>query len=200
MAKLTTLSELKQLAADARASIWSQAQAYGREPKIYLHWTAGHYAYGRADQMYLNDYHIAIDHNGDIYTEAPLHEVLAHTWKRNTGSVGVTMTCGAFCTSNDLGNEAPTQRQIEVMARVINVLADALWLTIDLKHVLTHGEAADNLDGEWIHDEYGPDNGCERWDLAILQNGDVWKSGGDTLRGKAAWYKRTYPDGVENHF
>lgn len=200
MATLNSLAQLKMMAANARESIWAQAKACGREPKIYLHWTAGHYAYGRADQMYLYDYHIAIDHDGSIYTEAPLDEVLAHTWKRNTGSIGVTMTCGAFCTSDNLGNEAPTKAQIETMARVINVLADALWLTIDLKHVLTHGEAADNLDGEWMHEPYGPDHDCERWDLAILSNDDEWKSGGDTLRGKAAWYKRTYPDGVEKHF
>ena len=43
------------MACDARDSIWEQAKSVGREPKIYLHWTAGHYANGREWQMYLND-------------------------------------------------------------------------------------------------------------------------------------------------
>lgn len=38
-----TLAEVSQMASAARESIWAQAQAVGREPKIYLHWTAGHY-------------------------------------------------------------------------------------------------------------------------------------------------------------
>ncbi len=80
------------------------------------------------------------------------------------------------------------------------VLSDALDLTIDLPHVMTHGEAADNLDGYYATEPYGPDSTCERWDLAILKNGDEWKSGGDILRGKANWYRSNYPDGVENHF
>ena len=33
-----TLEEIKTLAEDARESIWEKAQAYGRDPKIYLHW------------------------------------------------------------------------------------------------------------------------------------------------------------------
>ena len=36
-----TISELEQLASDARESIWEQAKSNGREPKIYLHWSAG---------------------------------------------------------------------------------------------------------------------------------------------------------------
>ena len=47
---------------------------------------------------------------------------------------------------------------------------------------MTHAEAAD-LDG------YGPDTTCERWDLAVLKNDDEWMSGGDTLRGKAIFYR-----------
>ena len=86
------------------------------------------------------------------------------------------------------------------MSRCIAVVAKALWLTVRINNVMTHGEAADNLDGWYAHEPYGPATTCERWDLAILENGDVWNSGGDTLRGKALWYQKNYPDGVENHF
>lgn len=187
-----TLEELKDMAENYRESIWAQAQTYGREPKIYLHWTAGHYG-----QYYLNDYHIAIDYDGSIYVEHDLDEVLAHTYHRNSGAVGITLACCVGATSDDLGSEPPTAAQIEVMAQVIAVVADGLWLTIDKSHVLTHGEAADNEDGIYPHDPYGPKSTCERWDLEYLGNSESpsfnpyatdGSRGGYVLRGKAIWY------------
>ena len=187
-----TLEELKDMAENCRESIWEQARAYGREPKIYLHWTAGHYG-----QYYLNDYHIAIDYDGSIYVEHDLDEVLAHTYRRNTGAVGITLACCVGATSDDLGSEPPTAEQIEVMAQVITVVADGLWLTIDKDHVMTHGEAADNEDGIYPHDPYGPKSTCERWDLEYLGTSESpsfnpyatdGSRGGDVLRGKAIWY------------
>lgn len=188
-----TLEELKDMAENCRESIWEQARAYGREPKIYLHWTAGHYG-----QYYLNDYHIAIDYDGSIYVEHDLDEVLAHTYRRNTGAVGITLACCVGATSDDLGSEPPTAEQIEVMAQVITVVADGLWLTIDKDHVLTHGEAADNEDGIYPHDPYGPKADCQRWDLEYLGTNESpsfnpyatdGSRGGDVLRGKANWYR-----------
>lgn len=188
-----TLEELKDMTENCRESIWAQAQTYGREPKIYLHWTAGHYG-----QYYLNDYHIAIDYDGSIYVERDLDEVLAHTYHRNSGAVGITLACCVGATSDDLGSEPPTAAQIEVMAQVIATVADGLWLTIDKNHVLTHGEAADNEDGIYPHDPYGPKSTCERWDLEYLGTGESpsfnpyatdGSRGGDVLRGKANWYR-----------
>ena len=181
------------MAESCRESIWKQARAYGREPKIYLHWTAGHYG-----QYYLNDYHIAIDADGSIYVDHDLDEVLAHTYHRNSGAVGITLTCCVGATSDDLGSEPPTNAQIEAMAQVIVSVADGLWLTIDKNHVLTHGEAADNEDGIYPHDPYGPKSTCERWDLEYLGTSEPpsfnpyatdGSRGGDVLRGKAIWYR-----------
>ena len=188
-----TLEELKDMAENCRESIWAQAQTYGREPKIYLHWTAGHYG-----QYYLNDYHIAIDYDGSIYVEHDLDEVLAHTYHRNSGAVGITLACCVGATSDDLGSEPPTNAQIEAMAQVIVAVADGLWLTIDKNHVLTHGEAADNEDGIYPHDPYGPKADCQRWDLEYLGTNESpsfnpyatdGSRGGDVLRGKANWYR-----------
>ena len=187
-----TLEELKDMAENCRESIWGQARAYGREPKIYLHWTAGHYG-----QYYLNDYHIAIDADGSIYVDHDLDEVLAHTYHRNSGAVGITLACCVGATSDDIGSEPPTSDQIEVMAQVIAVVTDGLWLTIDKDHVMTHGEAADNEDGIYPHDPYGPKSTCERWDLEYLGTSESplfnpyatnGSRGGDVLRGKAIWY------------
>ena len=188
-----TLNELSAMASDAREAIWEAAQEYCREPKIYLHWTAGHY------HQKFDDYHVNIDKDGRIFVSTDdLSEVLAHTWRRNSGSVGITLDCCAGATSDDLGSEAPTLKQIESMAQCIQVVADALWLTIDIKHVMTHGEAADNVDGLNTHEDYGPQSTVERWDLQFLGTDespeyttdyDDPSTGGNVLRGKALWYK-----------
>ena len=188
-----TVEEIREMAENCRESIWEQARAYGREPKIYLHWTAGHYG-----QYYLNDYHIAIDADGSIYVDHDLDEVLAHTYHRNSGAVGITLACCVGATSDDLGSEPPTNAQIEAMSQVIVAVADGLWLTIDKDHVMTHGEAADNEDGIYPHDPYGPKSTCERWDLEYLGTSESpsfnpyatdGSRGGDVLRGKANWYR-----------
>lgn len=188
-----TLNELSAMASDAREAIWEAAQEYGREPKIYLHWTAGHY------HQKFDDYHVNIDKDGRIFVSTDdLSEVLAHTWRRNSGSVGITLDCCAGATSDDLGSEPPTLKQIESMAQCIQVVADALWLTIDMNHVMTHGEAADNVDGLNTHEDYGPQSTVERWDLQFLGTDespeyttdyDDPSTGGNVLRGKALWYK-----------
>ncbi|SDE11320.1 peptidoglycan recognition protein family protein [Sporomusa acidovorans] len=173
-----TLAEVRQLAIAARKKISQAAQALEREATLYLHWSAGHY------HQHYDDYHISIDEDGSMYaTTDDLSAVLSHTWRRNSGAVGIVLACGAFATVNDLGGEPPTDAQIESMSMVIAVIADVLDIPIDADHVMTHAEAAD-LDG------YGPATTCERWDLAILKNGDKWMSGGNTLRGKANWYQQ----------
>lgn len=179
-----TLEELRQLALNSKDLLWQAAQSLDRDIKLYLHWSAGHYG------QFFDDYHINIDKDGSIYISTDdLSAVLAHTWHRNTGSVGIALACCVGATTNDLGPEPPTAAQIEVMAQVVSVLADALDLTIDLQRVMTHGEAGDNMDGLDLTEKYGMNSTCERWDAVILHNGDAWGSGGDILRGKAIWYQ-----------
>lgn len=191
-----SLEELQQMASDARESIWAQAQAYGREPKVYLHWSAGHY-----DQTF-SDYHVNITGDGTIYVSTDdLSEVLAHTYHRNSGAVGIALCCAVGATTDDLGSEPPTEAQIESMAKAIVAVCEGLWLTIDKDHVMTHGEAADNEDGldiAYPGGPYGPQNTCERWDLQYLGTDesreyttdyDDPETGGNVLRGKALWYK-----------
>ena len=188
-----SLEELYQVARNSYDDLWSAAKNLGRDVKIYLHWSAGRY------NSKFEDYHVNIDGNGNIFLSTDdLSETLAHTYRRNTGSVGVSLCCAYGATSSDLGDYAPTAEQIETMSRVGCVLADALDLTIDKKRILTHGEAADNEDGIWCHEEYGPKSTCERWDLEYLGTDESprfnpWATdgsrGGDVLRGKMAWYR-----------
>lgn len=171
-----TLGELRQLALNSKASLEQAACSLNRDIKLYLHWSAGHYG------QFFNDYHITIDYDGSIYTSTEdLSMVLAHTWHRNTGSIGIALACCAGATTNDLGEEPPTNAQIEAMAQVVAVLCEEFDLSIDNETVMTHAEAA-NLDG------YGPETTCERWDLWVLP-GTAKGAGGTILRGKAIWYQ-----------
>lgn len=193
-----TLDELEKLAENAREELWDKATALGREPKIYLHWTAGNHT------TVFEDYHINITGDGSIYvTTNDLSETKSHTWRRNTGSIGIALCCCYGGGSASLGGFPPTAKQIEVLAQVIDRVVTALWLTVDKKHVMTHGEAANNEDGlcvhpcyAWWNDEEG--DGDTRGDLEYLGTSESPRynpfatdgsRGGDVLRGKANWYK-----------
>ena len=173
-----TPAELEALAGQYRENIQAAAEYVGREAKVYLHWSAGRYG------QCWDEYHGQIDKDGEIYViaDGELDDVLA---------------------AGDLGQESPTPQQIEGMAQAIAALCNGLWLTIDKQRVLTHGEAADNEDGVYAHEPYGPKNGCERWDLEYLGTEESpcynpWAEdgtrGGDVLRGKANWYRQYWKD------
>ena len=188
------LDELRRMAKDSRDSLRSAADSVGRSVKVYLHWSAGHYG------QFFDDYHINIDKDGSIYASTDdLSEVLAHTYHRNTGAVGVSMACCAGATSNDLGDESPTTAQIDAMAKVVMVLCDEFGMEINKDNVMTHGEAADNIDGIYASEPYGCQSTCERWDLQYLATNespaytadyDDPSTGGNVIRGKAIWWSQ----------
>ncbi len=188
-----TIDDIKACAENSREALYEQAHSVGLEnPLVILHWSAGW-----GSQCY-DDYHINITTDGEIYaTTENFSETLPHTWHLNTGTVGVSLCCAAGATTEYMGEEPPTDIQIELMAQVIAVLCEALWLTCSRMNVLTHGEAGDD---ERLYDEddlYGPNNDCERWDLQYLDtpespyfiaDHDDPRTGGNVLRGKANWY------------
>lgn len=192
LSRIVTIEELREIASGERETIWEQAREQGREPKIYLHWSAGHY------NTVFDDYHVNITGDGTMYITGNLSDLKAHTYHRNTGSVGISLCCAYGATTDNLGDEPPTVAQIEAMAQAIEAIADGLWLTIDMEHVMTHGEAADNVDGIYASEPYGPQTTTERWDLQLLgtaespyytTNYDDEHTGGNVLRGKANWYR-----------
>ena len=190
-ARQITLLELKQLALQSKSNLWSAAQGIGRDVKLYLHWSAGHYG------QFFDDYHINIDQDGSIHvTTNDFSQTKSHTYKRNTAAIGISLACCYGATTNNLGNEPPTSMQIESMSQVIAVLCKALDLTVDIYRVMTHAEAANNLDGlnpdyennGYPGGKYGPGFSCERWDLWFIP-GVAKGEGGNVLRGKAIWYQ-----------
>lgn len=175
-----TMDEVRQMLAEARPNFYQ----YPEPVRVYLHWTAGHY------YTSFSGYHFCIDADGEIIESLPLTEIPAATWHRNSGSIAIALCCAAGATAYkgdpyevDLGEEPPTDAQIETLAQVMAAIADVFEIPIDNEHFLTHAEAAD-------FDGYGPETTCERWDLAVLKNTDEWMSGGDTLRGKAIFYQQ----------
>jgi hypothetical protein len=109
-----TLAELKTLALQSKGNLWSAAQSVDRDVKLYLHWTAGHYG------QFFEDYHINIDRDGGIYVSTnDLAVIKSHTYKRNTGAIGISLACCYKATTNDLGPEPPTALQIEAISQVV---------------------------------------------------------------------------------
>ena len=176
------VSEIVEELERARPSFYK----YPNPVKVYLHWTAGHY------YTTYEDYHFCIDGDGEIINTLPLDEVPSATWRRNSGSIAIAL-CGcyeamAYKDSSgglfaELGEEAPTDLQVEAMAWLMAEISKVFGITIDEEHFLTHAEVAqiDNYDLD-------SEDSDPRWDLAVLKDSDSWMSGGDTLRGKANWY------------
>lgn len=197
-----TLNDIQTKAREAYQGLWDAAKSMGRDVKLYMHWTGGRYS------QFFDSYHIQIDYDGNIYVPdgVAFDDILSGTWKRNTGAISLTILGCYDMSPNSVGSEPPTKKQIEVLSQVICVLADALDLTIDIKRIMTHGEAADNLDGVWCHEDYGPLSTVERWDLEYFGFDESpvydprgyrgFRRGGDVIRGKANWYRHQGIPGV----
>lgn len=182
------LEEIRQTVSEVKDNLWVEAIALGRDPKIYLHWTGGPY-----DADY-PDYHFSIHADGSVEQTHDFGSSVEATYMRNSGSVAIALDCCADAVAYagggcDLGKYPPTSVQIECMAQAVAVIVEELDIPIDLQHVMTHAEAADNLDGLYPCDPYGPSHTCERWDLAVVSEDEDWMTGGDTIRGKAIWYQ-----------
>lgn len=168
-----TSQELLSLAQDAQGSIHH----------LYLHWTAGRY------HQFFDDYHLNVDQDGQVYrTCDSLMERKAHTYKRNSGAVGIALCCALDAswdaTLPRFGTVPPTARQLNSLAWIVAILCTAMGLAINSDTVMTHGEAA-------YRDGYGPGSGDPetRWDLFWIQDeqGD-FRQGGVYLRDLARHY------------
>lgn len=182
-----TLLELKTIAQQSYYGLWTAARNLGRDVKLYCHWTGGYY-----DQLF-NDYHVLITGDGRVFVSTEyLAEIKNATYMRNTGSVAIALCCAYNAKDeNNLGYYPPTEAQMNALAQVICVIADALDLTIDADRVLTHAEAANNIDGLNTHEDYGPYSGDPqtKWDLLVVEEGAKPWTGGNVIRGNANWYR-----------
>ena len=180
--------------------------------RIFLHWSGGHYGCNE------DAYHICIDRNGEVYINCKSFlSFKAHTYMHNTGAIGIALLCGyegrcwtpvgkdaskldvaylnghpaqTGCPVIDYGEEPPTRKQIEAMAKIVALLCRELNLPIEEDTVMTHCEIA-------FVDGYGPGDGDPdmRWDLWFLPEsgafGGILFPGGLLLRAKAQYYLDT---------
>ena len=180
--------------------------------RIFLHWTGGHYGHNE------DAYHICIDRNGEVYLNCKSFiNFKTHTWMHNSGAIGIALLCGydahcwapagkdaslldvAYesdrparndCAVIDYGEEPPTHKQIEAMAKVVALLCRELCLPLAEDTVMTHCEIA-------FVDGYGPGDGDPdmRWDLWFLPEAGTTDGalypGGMLLRAKAQYYLDT---------
>ncbi len=181
------LTDAKNLLREARPHFYR----YEEPVKTYIHWTGGDY------ETVSGSYHFCITGDGDIVNTRDLRDIPSATYARNTGSIAISLCSaeGAVAYAGnpcyaDLGNCPPTKAQIETCAALMAAVSDIFAVPITIEYFLTHAEAADNLDGLYPCAPYGPDNGCERWDLAVTTESDEWGDGGNILRGKAIWYQK----------
>ena len=159
----------------------------GKIDHIYIHHTAGTY---KMNDLEKSHYHICIEGDGSVKINSELDELKSHTWRRNSGAIGIAICCaaGAICYRDEniaWGKYPPKQIQITETAKVVAILAKTLEMPIDRLHVLTHDEVAviDNYDIK------SSDPDC-RWDLRWLDDpgtGERHKRGGDVIRGLAIW-------------
>ena len=170
-------------------SISSQAllalaqEARGRINHLYLHWTAGRY------HQFFDDYHLNVDEDGQVYRTCHcLWERKSHTYKRNTGAVGIALCCALDASWNatlpQFGTVPPTQKQLNSLAWIVAILCTELGLVINSDTVMTHGEAA-------YRDGYGPGSGDPetRWDLFwVLDERGEFRQGGVYVRELARQY------------
>lgn len=143
---------------------------------IYLHWS------GCGDYFSVfADYHLNITGDGNVVPCDSFDVVKPHTWRRNSNSIGVSLSCAgsSYITKEGVvhhGDYPPTDAQIEAMAQVVAFLCVELGVPLD--NVKSHNEVAQE-DGYGIYDS-DPDM---RWDLFGLE---------DTIRGKARWYAHSW--------
>jgi hypothetical protein len=152
----------------ARLREWQPALPPGDVRSIALHWTAGDY------QTVFPAYHFCLRGAAEVEVVAT-HDVranmrdlrsgepgayAAHVAGRNSWSVGIAVCAMGGATPADFGRWPITTAQVEALARVAHVVAQAYGVPLDA--IRTHAEAA-LIDGYFG----AGDDDC-RWDIARL--------------------------------
>ena len=172
------LREAKQMGYDV--SGLSRAVGGALDRQIYLHWTGTGYNFKKKGA-----YHSIFQGSGEKYQAHDYNEGTNHTYKRNTGNVGLA---AASMAGRPWRDYPPTTAQMTAMTKEAAKIALSWgWKPGDVtnKRVMTHAEAASNRDGRNLHDNYGPvmwGGTGERWDFFKVRKGDPDGSGGMYLR------------------
>ena len=160
----------------------------GQGKQIYLHWTAG------SPTSVVGPYHTVFTGDGTKHQQAKYNQRRGHTYRRNTNSVGLAVASMGGGSNETNMLQSPTNKQLDAMSKEAAQIATAWgWKPsdINIKNVMTHGEAGSNLDGKKMHENYGPTlygGTGERWDLEKLRKGQSIGQGGPEMRSRIASY------------
>lgn len=148
---------------------------------IVFHWSAGRYNQTFKDYHYNITYDPKTKKASIIKTCDSDEELKAHTAYRNTGRIGISLSCAYNATTENLGSYPPTDQQIELACSLAGKLIKKYGIKPEDDEINTHADWA-------IVDNYGPGQTCERWDLWVPN----WKGTGKNLsrlmRDKSWWY------------
>lgn len=130
---------------------------------ITFHWTAGTWTWTNTEHYH---YIVSFDNKAKLNKILPLNKAGSHTWKRNSGNIGIAFAGMLGATSVDFGKYPIKPEQIEMGAKLAAELS--IKYNIPLANIKDHAYYA-RLDG------YYPD----RWDVGIY-----WPQ----LEKKIKWY------------
>lgn len=144
----------------------------GRVDNIYIHWSAHDY------RSVFPAYHfcVALDDDGEIIVvnthdvrenmrnvyDAPDQPYAAHTRKRNSFALGISVMGMEGSTPGDFGPYPLTAELIDALCLVAAKLAGRYGVPVDADHIMTHAEAA-------VRDGYFGRQPEQRWDIARLK-------------------------------
>jgi N-acetyl-anhydromuramyl-L-alanine amidase AmpD len=121
--------------------------------RIIVHWTGG---VGKPNHIDKAHYHILIDEDGNYIlgdklikqNKRPITgKYAAHTWKRNTGPISVSL-CGmrqSDISNNNFGPNPITEAQYDALIVLLADLCDAYDIEVSRKTVLFHSEVEEFL-------------------------------------------------------
>ena len=174
----TRLKEAKSMGYDL--SGLEKASGGGLDKKIYLHWTGTGYNFKQK-----GNYHAIFQGSGEKFQASPYDTPQNHTPGRNDNSVGLA---AAAMAGRPYVDYPPKGAQMTAMMKEAARIAMGWGWTprdVNRNRVMTAGEAASNMDGNKMTDNYGPvvwGGTGERTDFFKTRRSAPDGSGGRELR------------------
>lgn len=166
-----------------------------RLKRVIAHWTAGGYTANSVDKAH---YHFIVNGDGtivhgrhrpeaNIRIQGDSSTYAAHTARKNTGSIGISMACMRGASTDDFGASPMTEQQFEAMCAKIAQLCDVYEIPITPTTVLSHAEVQPVLG---VRQK-------AKWDFTVLPFKPGlrgWKACGDYMRERVLSYSAEIGD------
>jgi hypothetical protein len=151
---------------------WTPDLPEGRIERIYTHWSAHDYesvfpayhfcvATKPSGEIVVVNTHDVRENMRNVY-DSPDDPYAAHTRKRNSFALGISIMAMEGSRPDDFGQYPLTEPLIDALCSVGAKLAKFYGVPIDADHIMSHAEAA-------LHDGYFGTKPEERWDIARLR-------------------------------